>query len=74
MSSYENENHYEQSIAYIKGQVAERERIIKLLEEMDIEIHYTTWFDAQGNIMNRLASPETLNREKVFALIKGENK
>ncbi|NBQ98663.1 MAG: hypothetical protein EBU12_10700 [Microbacteriaceae bacterium] len=57
-----------------QGECRERERIIKLLEQMDIEIHYTTWFDAQGNVMNRLASPETLDREKVFALIKGENK
>lgn len=36
MSSYENENHYEQSIAYTKGQVAESERIIKLLQDLNV--------------------------------------
>jgi len=56
-----------------QGVEKEQQRIIQLLEKMDIEIHYTTWFDAQGNIMNSITSPQTLDREKIFALIKGEN-
>jgi len=38
MSSYENKNHYEQSIAYMKGQVAERERIRNLLGEFGMKL------------------------------------
>jgi len=45
VKSYENENHYEQSIAYMKGQLVERERIIKILKDYSWAGHLEAGID-----------------------------
>ena len=56
---------------YEAGVVSERERIIKLLEEMPWQIYQGVAHD--GRILN-LPTPKVLERETAIALIKGENK
>ena len=54
------------------GVIEERERIIKLLEEMPWQIYQAVALD--GKILESVSMPKVFNRDDVLALIKGENK
>lgn len=56
----------------IDGRDKERERIIKLLEEMPWQIYVAVSID--GKPIESVKTPKTLLREDAIALIKGENK
>ena len=52
------------------GVTAERERIIKLLEEMPMMIYYAVAHN--GRILDKPCSPVVIEREAAIALIEGE--
>lgn len=54
------------------GVIEERERIIKLLEEMPWQIYSGVGID--GKPIESVWTPKVLIREDAIALIKGENK
>ena len=54
-----------------RGRNEERERIIKLLEQMDWQIYWSVATD--GTILET-PTPKVLDRQKTIELIKGETK
>lgn len=57
-----------------EGIKEERERIIKLLEEMEKHIYYSNWVMPGGSITRASESPVSITLADAIALIKGENK
>lgn len=69
--SFEDKQHV-CSDCWVVATAAERERIIKLLEEMPWQIYSGVGID--GKPIESVWTPKVLIREDAIALIKGENK
>jgi hypothetical protein len=59
-------------LAHLGGMRDEQLRIVKLIENMPWQTYYAVAND--GNILDTVSMPKVLERDKVLALIKGEQK